>query len=154
MWPSFILSFQDPGRDGSHMPRHHQLGHSQHCCGGLVQFCHFQRRSTDLPPEGQLRSGTPALDHCSGARQGKGRPHAGRVRWEGGNVERRLDTCSGYARNKCVVSLSLWHFFAFWSCYLPFPLPQTTQVMNAPQCPQPQDRVEAVTQKSNLRYAH
>lgn len=43
---------QDPGRDGPHLPRHYQLGHSQYCCWRLVQFRYFQRRGADLPLEG------------------------------------------------------------------------------------------------------
>lgn len=112
----FILFVQDPGRDGSHMQRHHQLGHSQYCCGGLMQFCHFQRRCADLPLEGQLRSRAPAMDHCSGARQGKGCPNAGWIWWEGKQIcwkmqeteyektSKSLNSLysSAYVRQKCV----------------------------------------------------
>lgn len=55
----------------------------------------------------------------------------------------------------------LWvkHFLiirlCFWSCYLPFSVPQMTRETIVPRCPPPQDRVEAaVTQKSSPHYAH
>lgn len=73
---------QDPGRDGPHLPRHYQLGHSQYYCWRLVQFRYFQRRCADLPLEGKLGSGAPEMDYCARAGQGKGRPHAGGIRWE------------------------------------------------------------------------
>ncbi len=101
------------------------------------------------------------MDHCSGACQGKGCSHAGRIWWEGNKhvTEYRRKNMTKqysitYARHKHVF-LCVWSIFslhAFGHITVPF---QMTQVTIVQQPLQPQDRVEvAATQKSNPRYAH